>query len=142
MSRIVVGVDGSEDSHRALAWAAEEARHRGATLHIVYSWTFPDVAMRIDPGGEPPAVDLAKEAAAVVEEALATVDVSGIEVKREVCNENAATGLIHASEGADMIVIGSRGLGGFRGLLLGSVGNQVAQHAHCPVVIVPHPDRR
>jgi nucleotide-binding universal stress UspA family protein len=134
MSRIVVGVDGSEHSYRALAWAAQEAKLRGATLHLIHSWQFPPPmpdgvggALHVDFDG------IAKE---IIDEAKATLD-HDLLVDTEVANESAAHALIRASEGADMVVVGARGLGGFRGLLLGSVSQQVAHHARCPIVIVP-----
>ena len=139
MGRIVVGIDGSENSHRSLAWAAEEASLHGSSLHVIHSWTFP-AAM---PGADGrPAADLKGAAEKVLEDAIATLGPEpGVEIQREIANELAAHALIHASEGADMVVVGSRGRGGFGGLLLGSVSQQVAQHAHCPIVIIPHADR-
>ena len=73
----------------------------------------------------------------------ATVTEHHPEVVRQliVCEGNAATELVDKSKGVDMLVVGSRGLGGFRGLLLGSVSQQCAQQTHCPVVIVPAEER-
>ena len=139
MGRIVVGVDGSVHSHRALAFAAEEAKLRGATLHVIHSWTFPPPVPGTD--GLPHA-DLQASAELVLDEAIATLGANlGIEVQREIANELPAQALITASQGADMLVVGSRGRGGFKGLLLGSVSQQCAHHARCPIVIVPDEDR-
>lgn len=142
MGRIVVGVDGSDPAARALRWAVGEARIRSASVHAVHAWQFPIVA---GPMGTfippPPEEDMHKEAHRVLDEALDLVDTSGVEVSREVVEQGAARALLGASKDADLLVLGSRGLGGFRGLLLGSVSQQCAQHASCPVVIVPHEDR-
>lgn len=136
MGRIVVGVDGSADSHHALAFAAEEARMRGSVLHVIHSWTFP-AAM---PGSDGlPHADLKASAEAILDEAVASLgDDPGVEIEPEIANELPAHALIHASEGAELLVVGSRGRGGFKGLLLGSVSQQCAHHALCPIVIVPH----
>jgi nucleotide-binding universal stress UspA family protein len=141
MGTIVVGVDGSENSHDALAWAAAEARLRGAVVRLIHSWTFPAGATGAD--GMPHA-DLQAAAEKVLDEAVAALgdQAEGVTIEREIANESAARALVEASESADLIVVGSRGLGGFSGLLLGSVTQQVAHHAKCPVVIVPHAERR
>lgn len=139
MGRIVVGVDGSENSKRAIAWAAEQAKLRGATLHVLHSWTFPPATTGDD--GRPHA-DLKGVAKSVLDEAIATLGSDpGIEVEREIAEDLPAQALIRASEGAEMVAVGSRGRGGFTGLLLGSVSQQVAQHARCPIVIIPHTER-
>ena len=135
MSRIVVGVDGSTNSHKALAWAAEEAKLRGATLLLVHSWRFLPVVP--DPLAGIPHIDIEGNAKEVMDDAVATLDEASVRVETEIANESAAHALVRASEGADLVVVGSRGMGGFKGLLLGSVSQQVAHHAHCPVVIVP-----
>lgn len=136
MGRIVVGVDGSENSYQALAFAVHEAKMRGSTLHVIHSWTFPPPVPGTD--GLPHA-DLKASAEAVLDEAISWLGADpGIEIQREVANELPAAALINASEGAELLVVGSRGRGGFRGLLLGSVSQQCAHHARCPIVIVPH----
>ena len=136
MPVIVVGTDGSDNSHRAVRWAAEEARLRGAKLLVIHSWTFPTATKGTD---NLPHADLEAAAQKVLDEAIGAIsDPSGIELERMVAPESPAQALIQASEGADLVVVGSRGLGGFRGLLLGGVAQQVAHHAKCPVVIVPH----
>jgi nucleotide-binding universal stress UspA family protein len=136
MKRIVVGVDGSVHSHHALAWAAEEAKLRGAVLHLVHSWRFPPV--RVGDVEHPPRVDLEEAAEKVLDDALASLgSVPGVEITREICDVPPTAGLIAASERADLLVVGARGTGGFLGLHLGSVSSQVTHHARCPVVIVP-----
>jgi nucleotide-binding universal stress UspA family protein len=137
---IVVGIDGSENSHDALAWAVGEARLRGAKVRLLHSWTFPAVAAGAD--GLPHA-DLQAAAEKVLDEALGAIpDPKRVELEREVANDSPAQCLVQASETAELVVVGSRGLGGFTGLLLGSVTQQVVHHAKCPVVIVPHAERR
>ena len=141
MGTMVVGVDGSENSHDALAWAVGEARLRGAKVRLLHSWTFPAVAAARDDGL--PHADLQVAAEKVLEEAVGAISIpEGVELEREIANESAAQALVRASEGAEMVVVGSRGLGGFKGLLLGAVTQQVVHHAKCPVVIVPHAERR
>jgi nucleotide-binding universal stress UspA family protein len=139
MERIVVGIDGSESSRRALRWAVDEARVRDAALEVVHTWHmpyvsgFPYVAATLDPSTfEDPARKL-------VDDMLAGVDTTGLSqpVERIVVCGGAASTLLESAKGADMLVVGSRGLGGFSGLLLGSVSHHVAHHATCPVVIVP-----
>ena len=135
---VVVGTDGSEHAERALEWAAAEAARRGASVRIVTAWHVP--AMVYAGGYAPmvaPSVDEAgKQAAEEVAEAAAEkLRGSGLEVEVSVCHAQAADALIEEAEDADLLVVGSRGHGGFTGLLLGSVG-QCAHHAPCPTVIV------
>lgn len=139
--RIVVGVDGSPGSVDALAWAAGEARLRGATLHAVTVWHIPYVgpyalAYPLDPGSF--------ESAAEANLTSALKEVFGEElpvwVMREVRAGPAAPTLLAAAKGADQLVLGTRGHGGFAGLLLGSVSGQCAHHAPCPLTIVPPHD--
>ena len=134
MSRIVVGIDGSQHSYRALEWASEEAKLRGSTLYLIHSWQYPP-PMPDGSGGIAPA-DIEGVAKEVVDKAKATLD-DDLVVEAEIANASAGHALVEASEGADMVVVGARGLGGFKGLLLGSVSQQVAHHAKCPIVIVP-----
>lgn len=131
---IVVGVDGSELSRQALRWAIEESRLRGARLLVVHAWwVYPmlGAGLEIDPD-----VDDANDA--VRSFVAETVGEQG-EVEFEtlaVQGAQASAALIDAAENADLLVVGSRGAGGFSSLLLGSVSQQVAHHAPCPVVIV------
>lgn len=162
MGRIVVGVDGSSESHAALAWAVEEGRLRGAEVEAVHVWSYP--AMTYLTGLVPPPTfahdDLAEEARAVLDRACDVVEAttpapstaarsSGAPppssgdgpggrapVRRLLAEGSPAAVLLGRAEGADLLVLGSRGRGGFSGLLLGSVSQQSASHAPCPVVIV------
>jgi nucleotide-binding universal stress UspA family protein len=139
---IVVGVDGSEASVDALRWAVAEARLRGARVVAVHAWLFPDVVLR---RREPPPgyEELRRSAQEVLDAALESVaeTAAGVDVERRVVEGVPSEQLVAAAEGADMLVLGSRGLGGFAGLLLGSVSQQCAHHARCPVVIVHHGER-
>lgn len=137
MNGIIVGVDGSKGAKRALAWAVSEARLRSSEVHAVYVWTYPyyGAAPLV-----PPLVDLeglAAEAKALLDDAVAEVLANGVTMHAHVFEGSAARCLLEAGQDAELIVVGTRGRGGFAGLLLGSVSQQVASHAHCPVVVVP-----
>ena len=138
----MVGIDGSEGSLRALRWAAEEARFRSARLRAVFAWEPPTQIV----GGmgwiAPTAAMLeeyGKRAHERLDEALAPLghELEGLEVERNAVHGAPAAVLLEAAEGAAELVIGTRGRGGFVGLLLGSVSQQCSHHAPCPVVIVP-----
>ena len=131
---VVVGVDGSDGGRRALQWAAEEARLRGARLRVVHVWSYLNQAGEaFDPAyGEDDARRFLDESVAGLGDGA-----SGLDVERVAVNDLPARGLLDSAADADLLVVGARGMGGFRGLLLGSVSQQVAQHAPCPVVIVP-----
>lgn len=134
--RIVVGVDGSESAQWALRWAISEARRREATLEVVHAWRRIPISDYFvnepEPGGS------ARFAQAVLDQAVDAEDTAGITVERKLVPGTAAYALIHEAKGAALLVVGSRGRGGFSGLLLGSVSQQAAHHAPCPVVIIPH----
>ena len=140
--RIVVGVDGSEGSKGALEWAAREARLRAAPLEIVLAW-LPSVSIYAGAGWS--VVDnemfegLLENAGERLERTCESVApaLDGLEVERTVVEGPAARTLMDAAVGADLLVVGTRGHGGFAGLLLGSVSAQCAHHSSCPVVIVP-----
>jgi nucleotide-binding universal stress UspA family protein len=135
---ILVGVDGSEQSKDALRWGDEEARLRGTGLVALHGWAPP---FSVGPGLVPMPV-LLDVPEADVEAFLdgVLVEVLGEErsstVERRVVQTPAALGLVEAASAGDLLVVGSRGHGGFTGLLLGSVSQQVAHHAPCPVVVV------
>jgi nucleotide-binding universal stress UspA family protein len=136
MARIVVGVDGSDESKAALRWAVEEARLRGAAVRVVHAWS---LRYAVGPGIAIPAFtveELQRDSEQMLEAALAGVDAAGLEIERVSVEGGAARLLVEAAEDADLLVVGSRGHGGFAGLLLGSVSQQCAHHAPCPVVIV------
>jgi nucleotide-binding universal stress UspA family protein len=131
--RIVVAVDGSDPSRRALARAAIEARAHSARLEVLRAWNYLDQpGPRFDPNyGE----DMVRaELAEVVREVLG--EDQPADTVLLVVNDLPARAVLDASHGAWMVVLGARGLGGFKGLLLGSVSHQVVHHASCPVLVV------
>jgi nucleotide-binding universal stress UspA family protein len=143
MPGIIVGIDGSAHSHRALEWAISEATARHAALTVL---TVEQVYTGFwGPAGHPFVRDAsfveqaAKEAQVETDHALAIL---GAGIGPQSVAVRAVTGLpaeeiLKAARDADMIVVGSRGAGGFRKLLMGSVSEQVTHHAHCPVVVIP-----
>lgn len=136
MERIVVGVDGSPEAHEALVWAIDEARRRNATVEAIHAWHQP-FATGYAYMGEMDMGKFADEAEAVIDSAFSTVDTSGVTVERKVMTGSPAQVLVEQAKGAAMLVVGSRGRGGFTGLLLGSVSQQAAHHTPCPIVIIP-----
>ena len=134
LQRVVVGIDGSPASARALEWAAAEAARTGAVLEGHASCGVGYIYI----SGEEARRAMSK----VIEDAADLVDgiAPGITFTGVAHEGPPAKDLIDASEGAALLVVGSRGLGGFSGLLLGSVSQQCALHAHCPIVIVRPPD--
>ncbi|MBK5221796.1 MAG: universal stress protein [Acidimicrobiia bacterium] len=138
MKRFVVGVDGSESSRRALEWAVQQAALEDAAVEAVHAWHVPYVASGM--GGMPFDLQmLADGARATLDTIVDSVDASSLSspIERTVVEGPAARVLLDAASGADLAVVGSRGHGGFMGLLLGSVSQQVASHSTCPVVIIP-----
>jgi nucleotide-binding universal stress UspA family protein len=132
---IVVGVDGSEPSKAALAWAIDYATLIGATIDAVISWSYPSTyGVSAIPSNWSPADDareaLATTVAAVMKEKTAP------ELTQLVREGNAAQVLLDEAKDAAMLVVGSRGHGGFAGLLLGSVSANCAEHAQCPVLVL------
>lgn len=139
---IVVGVDGSKSSRDAIRWAVEEARLRKTTVQALYAWQGPPV---VGMGYVPPDLldpaEMQKHAEEIV--AAAVAEAAGAEpdpaVESRAIRGVAPSVLVEASRDAELVVLGSRGHGGFAGLLLGSVGQQCVHHAVCPVVIVRPP---
>jgi nucleotide-binding universal stress UspA family protein len=129
--RIVAGVDGSRPSASALAWAARQAALTGAVVDAVMAWDFP-VSF-----GLVPEIDFDYEGAARELLTSAVSQVAGpVTVRPRLIRGHPAQVLIEASKGAELVVVGSRGHGGFTGSLLGSVSQHCCQHAHCPVVVI------
>ena len=139
MSTIVVGVDGSPGSLDALRFAIEEARLSNATVKAVVAWHVPPAAYGV--GWSVPIDDESFRLAAQAKLAKALEEVGtadcGVTVIPELVRGQPADVLCEAAESAALLVVGSRGFGGFRGLLLGSVSQQCAHHAPCPIVITP-----
>ena len=134
-ARIVVGVDGSEASERALDWAVTEATRSGATLHLVTAWMFPMAPGYAFTATVPEVHQAARE---VCERAAEEVRrrAPQLRVSTQTLQQTPGFALVAASDGADLLVVGSRGLGGFEGLVMGSVSQYCARHASCSVVVV------
>jgi nucleotide-binding universal stress UspA family protein len=141
MSGIVVGIDGSHNASRALEWAMAEASLRKADLTVITVnsvpagyWSGAPVTL---PSDEDRVARIRKEAEeAVASEAAKLGDQQPASVTVAAFSGYPATALIEASEGSDLLVVGTRGGGGFATLRLGSIASQVVHHAHCPVVVV------
>ena len=137
---MVVGVDGSPGSLAALRWAVDEADRRDATLEVVHTWQYPAV-------GEVAGLAAVTDACAALEGAAKEVLDGAVQLALQwsdaividpvLINGDAAISLLRRARDADLLVVGSRGRGGFAGLLLGSVSQQCAHHAQCPLVVVP-----
>ncbi|WP_033341903.1 universal stress protein [Catenuloplanes japonicus] len=144
MTGIVVGVDGSPGAETAVRWAAARSGANGAPLRLVhaYSLPVPYPGSPFVPPGDPreDAETYGKAAQALLDAAArVAVEAGAAEVSTQAVTGGAAAALIEASDGAGLVVVGSRGHGGFAGLLLGSVGIQVSGHARCPAVVVREP---
>jgi nucleotide-binding universal stress UspA family protein len=131
---IVVGFDGSEGAQQALDWAAAEARLSSCCLVVVSAWSKSEVFVTPDEIERRTQED-ARRAAAGLHERWPATDVSV-----SVVEGSASARLCDAARDARMLVVGSRGLGGFKGMLLGSVGLHCLHHAPCPVTVVPQRD--
>lgn len=142
MRRIVVGIDGSQGSRLALEWAFAEATEHAAAVEAVSACPYPDL---VGIPGFRFSVEPLDDATARTRRLLDAVvdDVAGpdprVEIRRSVRPGSAADQLLAAAADADLLVVGSRGLGGFRGLVLGSVSQQCISHAVCPTVVIPTP---
>jgi nucleotide-binding universal stress UspA family protein len=143
---VLVGVDGSESSDAAVRWAADEARHVGVPLRILHAWVWPLYHVKLGPPpGAPPGAGLRAQADRVLAHAaqLARETAPSIRVETTLITGAAEAALLADAKKAQMLVVGHRGLDGFTGLLLGSVGVTVSAHAACPVVVVrgnPNPN--
>jgi nucleotide-binding universal stress UspA family protein len=133
--RIVVGVDGSEPSRHALQWAQFMAHALGAAIDAVMVW---EITAAMAAAGWVDDWNPEKETAEQLRTTLAEVLGSSppVPVRPMIRRGSAAHELIQASQGAQLLIVGSRGHGGFSGLLLGSVSSAAAQHAHCPIMII------
>lgn len=145
MARILVGVDTSPASVNALERAAQETRWRGdATLEVLYAFALPEpiaafpvpVERGDDTVDEQEEMDRARERLRSWLDETG-VDLSDLDVEWSVLAERRpVNAIIERSKDADLVVVGSRGMGGFKGLRMGSVSEQVTRHAHCPVLVV------
>jgi nucleotide-binding universal stress UspA family protein len=142
MSGITVGIDGSAHSTRALEWAIKEAavRHAPVTVLTVHTvpmsgWTGNPIILPQDAEDQEKAQQAAEEMTLKATSQLGAAQPSSVTVRA--ISGFPAQALIDASRTADLMVVGSRGAGGFARLMIGSVSSQVVHHAHCPVVVVP-----
>jgi nucleotide-binding universal stress UspA family protein len=133
--RIVVGVDGSQGSKNALRWAARMAQLLGTRLDVVAAWEYtPLFGLSVAPDFEFPVSDIERSLNQTIDEVFGAERPADLRIK--VLEGQPVETLVTAAQGAVMIVVGSRGLGGVSGLLLGSVSGKVAERAECPVLVV------
>jgi nucleotide-binding universal stress UspA family protein len=133
--RIVVGFDGSEHSYRALHVACTEALLRGASLVVVHAYQYG--MFGTDPVGGWSVDALEREAHLTLEHAVRAASDEGVEAEGVAMLESPAKALLREADGADLLVVGSRGRGKVAGALLGSVSTACVHHAPCPVLVVP-----
>ncbi|WP_069735783.1 universal stress protein [Streptomyces sp. EN27] len=138
MGRIVVGVDGSDSSIKALHWAVRQAELTGATVEAVNSWEYPATSWASMMPGMPEDFDPQAVATVSLNEALeeALGAAGAAAVNKVVVIGNPAQALLDRAQGAELLVVGARGHTGFKATLLGSVSLHVTQHAPCPVTVV------
>ena len=137
MTRIVVGVDGTDASFDAVRWAVAEARVVGATVEVVHAWSLPTVGTSVGAGLILDGVQLEESARIELQHAMSLADVDGASVVPTLVCGPPATVLAQVARGADLLVVGSHGRGALARAFLGSVSQRLAQHPPCPVVIVP-----
>ncbi|WP_031103728.1 universal stress protein [Streptomyces sp. NRRL S-146] len=134
--RVVVGVDGSPASHAALRWAAHHARMVGGAVEAIYVWDTPSARGWSGPVVDPD-FDLEQARERFARELRAVFPgEQPPRLQEHLVQGDPSEALIQASEGAELLVVGRRGIGGFARAMLGSVSQRCAQHAACPVVVV------
>jgi nucleotide-binding universal stress UspA family protein len=146
--RIVVGVDGSDESAAALRWAVEEAKLRDARVEAVRAWNYVPMTTAADSGLVPMSwtestemIDATHDAAMrAAEQQVESVLGPGHDVAVALVQGDASDALLESAKGADLLVVGNRGRGALKEALLGSTSGRVADHAPCPVVVVRAPD--
>jgi len=135
--QVVVGVDGSAASLAALKWAAAYKAATGATIHAVMAWHYPSAVGPGAPGRAPVSIteevrtEMSEHLTAAIKEAAPETDFD-----QDIAYGHPVEVLVDASSDADLLVVGSRGHGAFRGMLVGSVSMGCVTHAQCPVVVV------
>jgi nucleotide-binding universal stress UspA family protein len=136
---LVVGHDGSRAASQAVRWAARLAARLGCPLHVVRAWTISTAPRPADAGVGyvPSMLEFEQAVRDRLDRDVDRLELGPVEVTTHVLHGAAARRLLEAAEQAEMLVVGARGEGGFRGLLFGSTADQVARHASCPVVVVP-----
>lgn len=138
-ARVVVAVDGSETARRAVTWGIDEARRRSAGLTVLNAWQLPYVGGYLYTAAAFDRAELERASHQVIANALEGADLSGLPGPAEWVSVGGspAAAILETAAGADLVVMGSRGLGGFKGLLLGSVTATVAHHAETTIVVIP-----
>jgi nucleotide-binding universal stress UspA family protein len=138
-SVIVVGIDESESSRRALAWAAAEAGRRGSSLELVTTWGLDHADL--GPNAGPVQGEALQHSAEAIQQAAvdqALKDASpDLVVERSIIQGHPADALVAASDHADLVVVGSHGRGALGTFLFGSVSRTLIKRSHCPVVVLP-----
>jgi nucleotide-binding universal stress UspA family protein len=135
---IVVGVDGSASSHTALRWAVTEAHLRHGELLVITCWTPPPSVVGLNPALYDR--DTYTHVAEVLQRgAVQDLGVTDVPIRTQIVEGPPASALVAASRNADLVVVGSRGQGGFTGLHLGSVPGHLVHHAACPVLVLREP---
>lgn len=147
MKKIVVGIDGSAAAHEALEFACDEAKLWSADLVIVHAWHFPYASGDAFGAGMGSSASLIEQIESQAQSLLEEARVSAaarcgdeIKVSTVLAQGSAANALLENGKDADLIVVGSRGHGGFTSLLLGSTSHQVVHHAAGPVVVIRKPE--
>jgi nucleotide-binding universal stress UspA family protein len=136
--RIVVGVDGSPMADAALHWAIDEGRRRGASLEVVHAWHMPFVAPYPYVAADFDTATYEKNARETLDQAIRRAKLTGDDrVSKVISMGGPSSVLLDTAKGADLIVVGSRGLSAAKAAVLGSVSHQVTLHASCPVVVIP-----
>ncbi|HEX5597594.1 MAG TPA: universal stress protein [Micromonosporaceae bacterium] len=144
LAPVVVGVDGSEESRAAVRLAVQEAAWRHRPLRVVHAFVWPLLRVPLEPPTDgPPESGLRQQADRILADAIEEAKAAqpGVAVTGEVVTGQAAVVLLGEARNAAMVVIGSRGLGGFAGLLLGSIAVQIVEHAPCPVLVARGDER-
>jgi nucleotide-binding universal stress UspA family protein len=137
--RVVVGVDGSRGSVRALRFAHDASAHRGAVLEVVHTWTVPYAGFAGPVAWAQDALDEVEDrASATLRDSVrrAAIDATRARVRTYLVQGPSAPSLLEVAAGADLLVVGSRGYGGWKGLLLGSVSTRCVTQAPCPVAVI------
>lgn len=137
---ILVGHDGSEASTKAVAWAARHAARLGVSLHVIRAWSFTNAPRpaSMSAGYVPPEADFEAAVLEKLTQQVASMHLpQECDVRLYAVHGQSSDKLLEAAVGAELLVVGKRGAGGFRGLGFGSTADQVVRHAPCPAVVVP-----
>ena len=139
VARIVVGVDGSDGSHKALEWAIDEAKRWRASLTVVHAWRFG--RSPTDPNAAEAVREIGRAAQHIVDHEVAHAKAAGVTCEGALVFAAPVHALVDASADSDLLVVGSRGRGAVAASVLGSVSLGCVHHARCPVVVVPAGER-